>query len=131
MRTERIKCSVRLRKSHRRARNLIATGIGCIAVAAGGITPCLAQYPASGAISGVEEVEVTPSLVREIQFMLLRIGIDPGPIDGVVGPQTTGAFRKFQERAGLPIRELTNGGRVSASLMTTLRGEAARAMFER
>ena len=131
MRTERIRWSVRPEKSERRARDLIAIAIGCIAIAAAGITPCLAQHPAGGAVSGVEEVEVTPSLVREIQFMLLRVGIDPGPIDGVVGPQTTGAFRKFQERAGLPIRELTNGGRVSAGLVTALRGEAARVMFEK
>jgi len=122
---------VRPGKSERRARDLIAIAIGCVAIAVAGITPCLAQRPAGGAVSGAEEVEVTPSLVREIQFMLSRIGIDPGPIDGVVGPQTTGAFRKFQERSGLPIRDLTNGGRVSAGLMTTLRGEAARVMFEK
>jgi hypothetical protein len=131
MRTERIRWSVQPGKPERRARDFVVAVIGCIAIAAAGITPCQAQRPAGGAFSGAEEVEVTPSLVREIQFMLLRVGIDPGPIDGVVGPQTTGAFRKFQERAGLPIRELINGGRVSASLMTTLRGEAARVMFEK
>ena len=78
------------------------------------LPPCSAQRPAGEAASGAEEVEATPSLVREIQFMLLRIGIDPGPIDGVVGPQTAGAFRKFQERSGCRCRDLANGGRVSA-----------------
>jgi hypothetical protein len=29
-----------------------------------------------------EDLEVTPSLVRDIQFMLLRLGMEPGPIDG-------------------------------------------------
>jgi hypothetical protein len=48
-----------------------------------------------------EDVEVTPSLVREIQFMLLRLGMEPGPIDGVIGPQTTRAWRKFQQDTGL------------------------------
>ena len=83
-----------------RAGHVISRCVGCIAVAAAGIPPCSAQRPAGEAASGAEEVEATPSLVREIQFMLLRIGIDPGPIDGVVGPQTAGAFRKFQERSG-------------------------------
>jgi hypothetical protein len=29
-----------------------------------------------------EDLEITPSLVRDIQFMLLRLGMEPGPIDG-------------------------------------------------
>jgi peptidoglycan hydrolase-like protein with peptidoglycan-binding domain len=62
--------------------------------------------------------------------MLLRVGIDPGPIDGVIGPQTMDAFRRFQERAGLPVRDLTNGGRISASVLAKLRGDASRAILE-
>jgi peptidoglycan hydrolase-like protein with peptidoglycan-binding domain len=111
-------------------RAIVVSVLGCAAVAAAGIPPSSAQRPAGEAASGAEEVEATPSLVREIQFMLLRIGIDPGPIDGVVGPQTAGAFRKFREQSGVPGRDLANGGRVSTTLLAKLRGEASRAMFE-
>lgn len=114
----------------KRARGLVLFAAGCLAAAVFGIAPCSAQRPAGQAASGPEEVEATPSLVREIQFMLLRIGIDPGPIDGVVGPQTAGAFRKFEERSGLPGRDLTNGGRVAGNVLARLRGEASRVIFE-
>jgi peptidoglycan hydrolase-like protein with peptidoglycan-binding domain len=118
------------RKSKRRVRDMVLPVIGCIAIAVAGVMTCSARLQASEGVSGVEEVELTPSLVREIQFMLLRIGVDPGPIDGVVGPQTTGAFRRFQERSGLPVRDLVNGGKISTSVLARLRGEASRVFFE-
>src|SRR5207248_9021110 len=77
-----------------------------------------------------EDLEVTPSLVREIQFMLLRLGMEPGPIDGVIGPQTTGAWRKFQQDTGLPPVDLVNGGKIPAAALSRLRGEASRVIFE-
>src|SRR5262249_18756028 len=79
---------------------------------------------------GTVEVEATRSLVREIQFMLERLGMDPGPIDGVVGPQTLGAYRKFQERFGLPVTELVMGGKASTAVLARLRSEASRVIFE-
>src|SRR5690242_16224849 len=118
------------KRSVKHVRAIVLSVLGCVAVAAAGIPPSSAQRPAGEAASGAEEVEATPSLVREIQFMLLRIGIDPGPIDGVVGPQTAGAFRKFEERMGLPVRELANGARVPANVLAQLRGEASRVMFD-
>jgi peptidoglycan hydrolase-like protein with peptidoglycan-binding domain len=77
-----------------------------------------------------EDVEVTPSLVREIQFMLLRLGMEPGPIDGVIGPQTTRAWRKFQQDTGLPQIDLVNGAKIPAAALTRLRSEASRVIFE-
>ena len=77
-----------------------------------------------------ENLEVTPSLVREIQFMLLRLGMEPGPIDGVIGPQTTGAWRKFQQDTGLPQTDLVNGSKIPAAALTRLRSEASRVIFE-
>ncbi len=130
MRTEQTEWSVHPRKSARRARDIVLSAIGAIAIAMAGITARSVPIHAAEAVTGTEEVVVTSSLVREIQFMLLRIGIDPGPIDGVAGPQTTGALRKFQERSGLPVRDLTNGGRVSTNVLERLRGEASRVMFE-
>ena len=103
--------------------------IGCLVIGIVGIAAWSSCPYAAEAVSGVEDVEATPSLIREIQFMLLRLGIDPGPIDGVVGPQTIRAFRKFQEQSGLPVADLANGGRISVSLLARLRGEASRVMF--
>ncbi len=99
--------------------------IGMMAISAWSARPYAAE-----AVSGVEYAEATPPLIREIQFMLLRLGIDPGPIDGVVGPQTIRAFHKFQEQSGLQVTDLANGGRVSVSLLAKLRGEASRVIFD-
>jgi len=40
--------------------------------------------------------------VRFIQQALLNLGFDPGPIDGLFGPMTSAAIRKFQENYDLP-----------------------------
>jgi peptidoglycan hydrolase-like protein with peptidoglycan-binding domain len=104
--------------------------IGCIAIAMTAITVCSARLYAETA-GAVEEFEVTPSLIREIQFMLSRLGMDPGPIDGIAGPQTNGAYHKFQQQSGLPASELLNGGRVSTMVLARLRSEASRIIFEK
>lgn len=92
-----------------------------------------AGWPASPraaeTVTSAEQVEVTPAVIREVQFMLLRLGMDPGPIDGVAGPQTTKAIHKFEEQSGLPGGELTNGGRVPAALLARLRNEASRVIL--
>jgi peptidoglycan hydrolase-like protein with peptidoglycan-binding domain len=77
-----------------------------------------------------ENLDVTPSLVREIQFMLLRLGMEPGPIDGVIGPQTAAAWRKFQQDTGLPPVDLVNGSQIPATVLTSLRNEASRVIFQ-
>jgi peptidoglycan hydrolase-like protein with peptidoglycan-binding domain len=76
-----------------------------------------------------ENVQMTPALIREIQFMLLRLGLDPGPIDGVVGRQTNGAVHEFQRQAGLPVADLANVGTVSMEFLTRLRDQTAKAIF--
>jgi peptidoglycan hydrolase-like protein with peptidoglycan-binding domain len=82
------------------------------------------------AVGKAEDVGVTPSLVREIQFMLLRLGMEPGPIDGVIGAQTTRAWLKFQQDTGLPQMDLINGGKIPATALARLRSEASRVIFE-
>jgi peptidoglycan hydrolase-like protein with peptidoglycan-binding domain len=77
-----------------------------------------------------ENLEVTASLVREIQFMLLRLGMEPGPIDGVIGPQTTAAWRKFQQDTGQPPLDLVSGAKIPATALARLRSEASRVIFE-
>jgi peptidoglycan hydrolase-like protein with peptidoglycan-binding domain len=47
-------------------------------------------------------VNVTPSVVKSAQERLADKGYNPGPADGVAGPQTRSALRKFQADQGLP-----------------------------
>jgi peptidoglycan hydrolase-like protein with peptidoglycan-binding domain len=61
--------------------------------------------------------------------MLARLGIDPGPIDGVAGPQTLNAVRKFQALSGMPAADLVNDGKISAVFLARLRSEASRAIL--
>src|SRR5690348_9197157 len=91
-----------------------------------GLSFCAAAEPTVR----TEEVDVNPSLVREIQFMLLRIGMEPGPIDGIIGQQTTKAWYKFEQDTGLPPTDLVNGGKIPASALARLRSEASRVIFE-
>ncbi|HKP20430.1 MAG TPA: peptidoglycan-binding domain-containing protein [Thermoleophilaceae bacterium] len=41
--------------------------------------------------------------VRVVQRRLLRLGHEPGPIDGLYGPLTQGAVERFQQRHGLAV----------------------------
>jgi peptidoglycan hydrolase-like protein with peptidoglycan-binding domain len=75
------------------------------------------------------EVEVSTALVREIQFLLLRLGLDPGPIDGAAGPQTTRAFQRFEEQSGLSAVPLVNGGRIPTPALERLRQDASRVIL--
>jgi peptidoglycan hydrolase-like protein with peptidoglycan-binding domain len=91
--------------------------------------PAMSPTPCPAAQAAAEEVEVDPALIREIQFILLRLGMDPGPIDGIVGPKTTKAFLTFVERSGMPVQPLVNGGRIPDSLLARLRTEASRVIL--
>ena len=93
------------------------------------VAPALSPMPCPAAEAAAEDVEVDPALIREIQFMLLRLGMDPGPIDGIVGPKTTKAFLTFVERSGMPVQPLVNGGRIPGSLLARLRTEASRVIL--
>ena len=45
--------------------------------------------------------DLTESNIRQVQQELRKKGFDPGPIDGINGPQTKGAVRSFQDRYGM------------------------------
>ncbi len=47
------------------------------------------------------EPRIEGEAVRELQQRLTDQGFDPGPIDGIFGPQTEAAVRAFQRAAGL------------------------------
>ena len=54
--------------------------------------------------------------VKEIEELLVRLQIDPGPVDGIIDNQAATAIRLYQEVAGLPV-----DGEVSPELLTELR----------
>ena len=74
-------------------------------------------------------VEANPGLVREIQFMLIRLGMEPGPLDGIAGPQTRAAVHRFEQKFGLPDSEAVTDQGVSEKFLARLRTEASRAIL--
>ena len=82
------------------------------------------------AIGEEQTVAATASLVREIQFMLLNVGIDPGPIDGNARQLTNRAAHAFQERRGLPVTDVLNNRPISAAFVERLRKEAAQTLLK-
>jgi peptidoglycan hydrolase-like protein with peptidoglycan-binding domain len=111
---------------------LYFAGVWVFFVVLGWIVPFGSTGQAQPATAGVTQEQdplATRELVREIQFMLLRLGIDPGPLDGVPLRMTNAAVRRFEEIHSLPPVELQLGGKVPAELLAQLRAEAGRAMF--
>jgi peptidoglycan hydrolase-like protein with peptidoglycan-binding domain len=88
-----------------------------------------ATPPRNPVVAQLQDVQATPLLIRDIQFMLLRVGIDPGPLDGVPRQLTNRAVRRFQELHRLPQVDLELGGIVPADFLVALRLETARAVL--
>lgn len=63
--------------------------------------------------------------VRTVQWLLLRIGIDPGGVDGIAGPRLIAAIRTVQERFGIDA-----DGRVDPAGTTLARLRAAPASWD-
>ncbi|MGH7065811.1 MAG: peptidoglycan-binding domain-containing protein, partial [Stellaceae bacterium] len=79
----------------------------------------------NAAVAQGNRVAATPALVRQVQFLLSSIGIDPGPIDGVPRQLTNAAVHKFEQQAGLPLADLVSSGQISTALLDRLRKAAA------
>jgi len=86
-----------------------------------------AQHPTE---AGEPSLTATPNLIREIQFMLSTVGIDPGPLDGNSRQLTNRAIHLFQQRSGLPITDIVNDGQIPAAFVDRLRNEAAQALLK-
>jgi peptidoglycan hydrolase-like protein with peptidoglycan-binding domain len=95
--------------------------LGIIVVMFAAISQAPAGAPKVEATNPGNAVAVTPALVRQVQFMLFTIGIDPGPIDGVPRRLTNAAIRKFDQQFGLPAVDLVNGGTISTEFLDRLR----------
>ena len=59
---------------------------------------------------------VTAAQIREIQQLLMRLNLDVGPVDGVMGRRTRAAIVAFQRSQGLPVTR-----RPSVALLHMLR----------
>ena len=112
-----------------RGGDTVAGVVGCIAIYLTAIALGAAPSLAASLSTEVQDVEASSALVREIQFMLLRVGMEPGPIDGVAGIQTLGAVRRFQAKSGLPISDLIHDGKISGVFLARLRDEASKAIL--
>jgi len=112
-----------------KGRDLVAGLMGSIGISLATLIPVSAPFHAASVAAEPRDLEVNASLIREIQFLLARLGIDPGPIDGIAGQQTLRAVGKFQAQSGLPAGDLVNGGRISAAFLERLRTEASRAIL--
>ena len=53
------------------------------------------------------ETNARPKLVSDIQRALQSSGYNPGPVDGVIGRDTTEAIAAFQQEQGLATGGLT------------------------
>ena len=58
------------------------------------------QPNAQGDLHRVDDRELTWAEVHELQIRLRALRFDPGPLDGVKGPLTSAAVRRFQESQG-------------------------------
>jgi hypothetical protein len=56
-----------------------------------------------------------PETVRDVQLGLTRLGYDPGPANGVMGPKTTAAIKSFQQQHGM-----ANTGQPNSNLALSL-----------
>ncbi|GIX12470.1 MAG: hypothetical protein KatS3mg118_0429 [Paracoccaceae bacterium] len=67
-----------------------------------------------------DDERLTRAERRELQRLLRQLGQDPGPVDGVIGPQTRRAIRDWQAAAGRRV-----DGTVTRALLDDLRAAAA------
>ncbi|MBS0525247.1 MAG: peptidoglycan-binding protein [Proteobacteria bacterium] len=77
--------------------------------------PVTVPAPADTA-SPQPEVALSGAEIAEIQKRLTSLGIDPGPIDGVVGPRTTASVQRYEAKIGHAVT-----GRADRSLLALLR----------
>lgn len=87
-----------------------------------GSPPAWAAVPQEEVPGGT--VPATPELIRQIQFMLQTVGIDPGPIDGNAQALTNKAAHQFEFQNALPITDVTDGGPISTAFLDLLRKQA-------
>jgi peptidoglycan hydrolase-like protein with peptidoglycan-binding domain len=70
------------------------------------LSPMVMQAGESGS-AGEQRPEqqklLSKGQIEKIQERLKAEGVDPGPVNGVMNPQTQAALRLYQEKEGLPV----------------------------
>jgi lipoprotein-anchoring transpeptidase ErfK/SrfK len=70
-------------------------------------------------VRALESASTRPvETILEAQIALVRLGISPGSIDGVAGPQTRSALIAFQKKQGIPPSGLLDAGTKPLLLIT-------------
>jgi cytochrome c peroxidase/peptidoglycan hydrolase-like protein with peptidoglycan-binding domain len=67
---------------------------------------------------------LTPAQIQQAQARLKAVGLDPGPMDGVIGSQTEAAVRAYQQQRGLPVSGQLDAATLQALLATSVGPEA-------
>jgi peptidoglycan hydrolase-like protein with peptidoglycan-binding domain len=67
----------------------------------------LSPWPAMAGVTSTprpaEQNVLTRDQIKQVQERLKAEGVDPGPADGVMHPQTEAALRQYQQKQGLPV----------------------------
>jgi peptidoglycan hydrolase-like protein with peptidoglycan-binding domain len=80
----------------------LAVAAMAIGVCAAAASPAAAQGAAAISTLNMQAVpDLARDNVRTVQRALEQKGFDPGPPDGIVGPRTREAVRRFQDRYGM------------------------------
>ncbi len=66
-----------------------------------------------------DEVALDAAVITRVQKQLTDLGYEPGPTDGVIGPKTRAAIRRYQVVVGLPV-----DGRISEAFLARLDGRS-------
>jgi hypothetical protein len=65
--------------------------------------------------------KLSKPIIQKAQQELKKKGINPGPVDGIIGPKTKSALRRYQAENGLPITgELDAETQIALGIMTTI-----------
>jgi hypothetical protein len=82
--------------------------------------PLEASAPQTASTMQTNSASLTSNEIRELQSRLTAAGFGPGPVDGVAGPMTLGALRKYAQSRGIANAEATR------DLLSRLRTESPR-----
>jgi Putative peptidoglycan binding domain len=80
--------------------------------------PPVSSAPQIPLVAQAKSAPLKADEIRELQGKLKALGFDPGPVDGVVGPMTLSAVRKFSEARAIANPEATK------DLLVRLRSES-------
>jgi peptidoglycan hydrolase-like protein with peptidoglycan-binding domain len=84
-------------------KKLAISTIAAVSLLAVATLPAAAQQPSQG--QQTLDMDAVPNLdqegIKKVQDALNKKGFDSGPVDGVVGPKTREAVRRFQDSYGI------------------------------